>query len=104
MQPVLGRLHHSQYTRLGKRTSLAPSHVWLGRGLLLLGVINGGLGLQLANNTKKGEIAYGVVAGVFFLLYIAVVVVFSRRSKETLAQGAGQPAGPSAVGREKVTA
>ncbi len=43
--------------------------------LIVLAVINGGLGLQLSDNTIKGEIAYGVVAGVMFLLYLAVLGV-----------------------------
>jgi len=49
---------------------------------MILSVINGGLGLQLAANTKNGEIAYGVVAGVVALAY-AVLVVFKRKKTET---------------------
>ena len=45
---------------------------------MLCGIINGGLGLQLAANTKKGEIAYGVVAGIIGLIYI-LVTVFKRK-------------------------
>ncbi|GAB7337801.1 hypothetical protein MBLNU457_4211t1 [Dothideomycetes sp. NU457] len=59
-------------------------HKWLGRATVTLGAINGGLGLQLAANTTGGEIAYGVVAGVFFLLYFAVIAyteVRDRRQK-----------------------
>lgn len=31
---------------------------------MLLGIVNGGLGLQLAANSRGGEIAYGVVGGI----------------------------------------
>lgn len=48
----------------------------------MLGVINGGLGLQLAANTRKGEIAYGVIAGVVLVIYVGVISIGDRRSKE----------------------
>ncbi|MCJ1236839.1 hypothetical protein MMC14_004821 [Varicellaria rhodocarpa] len=47
-------------------------HVWLGRCIVPLGMVNGGLGLELARNTKKGEIGYGVVAGVTGVGYLLV--------------------------------
>jgi hypothetical protein len=47
---------------------------------MTLGIINGGLGLRLAANTKNGEIAYGVVAGVVAVVY-AVLVVVKRKGK-----------------------
>lgn len=37
---------------------------------MALGVINGGLGLQLAREENGLVIAYGVVAGVVYLAYI----------------------------------
>ncbi len=36
------------------------------------------MGLKLANNSRNGEIAYGVVAGVVGLVYI-VLAVFRRK-------------------------
>lgn len=50
---------------------------------MLLAVVNGGLGLKLANNSKNGEIAYGVIAGVVGLIYI-LFAVFKRK-------GSGSP-------------
>jgi hypothetical protein len=44
---------------------------------MILAVINGGLGLQLANNTKDGKIIYGALAGMSACVYVAVVL--SRR-------------------------
>ena len=40
-----------------------------------LGIINGGLGLQLSGNTVKGKIAYAVIAGVIWLVWLAVAVM-----------------------------
>ncbi len=45
-----------------------------------LGIINGGLGLKLAANAPKCEIAYGVIAGVMAVTY-AVLVAVRRKGK-----------------------
>ena len=37
-------------------------------------MINGGLGLHLARNSMKGEIAYGVVAGIVGVTYLACAI------------------------------
>lgn len=75
VQPVGGLLHHLQYKKIQKRGAFGYGHVWLGRAVIIIGVVNGGLGLRLANSEAKYEIAYGVVAGVVFLLYIAVFAI-----------------------------
>lgn len=41
---------------------------------MLLGIINGGLGLRLVGERQELVIAYGVVAGVIFLCYILAKV------------------------------
>jgi hypothetical protein len=46
-------------------------------------VINGGLGLQLAANSSKGNVAYGVVAGAMFVLYVVVVLITGLRKRNT---------------------
>ena len=82
LQPVLGYVHHLIYVKEHKRTLWIYSHIWYGRALILLAVINGGLGLQLSGNTVKGEIAYGVIAGVMFLIYLAVLAIaYLRKDK-----------------------
>lgn len=100
-QPILGLIHHSLYkrrvnavkqgntTKLPGRTAPGYVHLWLGRILVVLGMINGGLGLRLAShspyetNGRTKAIAYGVGAGVMFLLYVAFVILGERRrSKE----------------------
>ena len=82
VQPVLGYVHHLIYVKEHRRTFWIYSHIWYGRVLILLAVINGGLGLQLSGNTTKGEIAYGVIAGVMFLLYLAVLAIaYMRKDK-----------------------
>lgn len=64
-------------------------HLWVGRSLIVLGIINGGLGIRLASfspfqtdeTTRKAKIAYGVVAGFIFTLYAVLVVLFEIRRK-----------------------
>ncbi len=78
-QPVLGRLHHNGYKATGGRTAFSHLHMWVGRLLITLGVINGGLGFLLAGNTSSGPIAYAVVAAVFYLTYVVSAFVSERR-------------------------
>jgi hypothetical protein len=66
-------------------------HVWLGRALLTLGIVNGGLGLLLASRARRRaspailrrqHIAYGVFAGVMWLLWVVFAVAGEvRRGK-----------------------
>ncbi|KAK0660493.1 hypothetical protein QBC41DRAFT_236535 [Cercophora samala] len=70
IQPALGYIHHRQYVQTQSRGPISYVHIWLGRVLMLLGIINGGLGLQLVGERQELVIAYSVVAGVIFLCYI----------------------------------
>ncbi|KAL8791639.1 MAG: hypothetical protein Q9195_005788 [Heterodermia aff. obscurata] len=88
-QPILGMVHHIIYKKRLSRTAWATAHVWYGRVLLTLGIINGGLGLRLSDNTKGGEIAYGVIAGLLWLLWM-VVVVFSYANRGSSGPNAGE--------------
>ncbi|KAK0618260.1 hypothetical protein B0T17DRAFT_592096 [Bombardia bombarda] len=74
VQPALGYLHHRQYLATHGRGVVSHIHIWWGRILMTLGVVNGGLGLQLSNERTGLVIAYSVVAGVIFLAYFIVKV------------------------------
>ncbi|KAF3940665.1 hypothetical protein ABW19_dt0207261 [Dactylella cylindrospora] len=78
-QPILGLIHHWLYRVKGKRTILAYLHTYWGRALVLLGIVNGGLGLELASNSRNGEIAYAVVAGVLGGLWILAAIMYYIR-------------------------
>ena len=73
-QPIGGLIHHYMYKKYQRRTLWSTTHVWWGRIILTLGIINGGLGLMLSGNTVKVEIAYGVVAGVMWLIWVIFAV------------------------------
>jgi predicted Na+-dependent transporter len=85
VQPLMGFLQHrwfKKHAERGASSIFGHVHRWLGRAVILLGIINGGLGLQLARDlagdagaTTGTEIAYGVVAGFVGLLWLVVVLV-----------------------------
>ncbi|PSN74195.1 hypothetical protein BS50DRAFT_10059 [Corynespora cassiicola Philippines] len=87
-QPILGLMHHFQFKKHNRRTIWSHGHLWLGRIVITLGMINGGLGMLLATETgffipsRSQMIAYGVVAGIMWLLWVAAAVIGeSRRTK-----------------------
>jgi hypothetical protein len=84
IQPVLGMQHHRAFKQLGRRTAWSHGHIWVGRIIIVLGIINGGLGFMLANNTSSGPIAYAVVAAIFFIVYVAATVIGERRRARSL--------------------
>ncbi|KAK4996068.1 hypothetical protein LTR66_004237 [Elasticomyces elasticus] len=73
-QPLGGFIHHQIWKRKQSGTVWGVGHRWIGRIALILGAINGGLGLQLSENSRAGEIAYSVLAAFFFSLWLAVAV------------------------------
>ena len=75
LQPILGILHHVFFKKYSKRTVWSHAHIWIGRIFITLGIINGGLGLRLAGSASAGqEAAYGVVAGLIWLVWIGAAV------------------------------
>ncbi|KAF2641965.1 hypothetical protein P280DRAFT_489318 [Massarina eburnea CBS 473.64] len=84
-QPILGLLHHFQFKKHQRRTIWSHGHLWLGRIVVTLGIINGGLGMLLATETgffapSRGQIiAYGVVAGIMWVAWVAASIVGERK-------------------------
>ncbi|KAF2802592.1 uncharacterized protein BDZ99DRAFT_503790 [Mytilinidion resinicola] len=79
LQLFLGVLHHLGFKKTGTRGAWSYAHVWLGRALITLGIVNGALGLKLARDTGTGGsnmaiIAYSVFAGPMWLAYMTVAV------------------------------
>jgi len=70
IQAIAGYIAHVMYKRRGMSTAVGRVHVWAGRVLITIGMINGGLGLLLsADGTRSDYIAYGVVAGSIWVLF-----------------------------------
>jgi len=87
VQPVLGVLHHRGYVNKGTATMWTLGHVWFGRIIMLLAIINGGLGIQYAANAVPAEKGYGVVTGILGLAYIGVLVWCYMNTSKQVQQG-----------------
>jgi hypothetical protein len=55
---------------------------------LICGAINGGPGLKLAVNSKGGEIAWSIVAGITALGYTAILLIKRKSGKSMIGRGA----------------
>jgi len=73
LQPFLGAINHYYFRKTGVKTVLGYAHVWLGRVLLILGLVCGGLGIRLADELNPGKIAYSVFAGIAGLVYFVML-------------------------------
>ena len=82
-QPVSGMTHHLLYKRTGGANIATYPHIWWGRAIVTLGIINGGFGLQLSANTTKGEVAYAIFASVMWVLWMVVIVFCFAKSRRT---------------------
>lgn len=86
-QPILGYLHHIFFKKHQNRTLWSHGHLWLGRIVITLGIINGGLGLLFANDSSTGaRIGYGVVAAIMWLAWVAATIIGERRRTRKLAE------------------
>ncbi|KAK5947472.1 hypothetical protein PMZ80_001622 [Knufia obscura] len=72
--PFLGLIHHKVYKKVQSRTLWSYGHILTGRIGVILGMINGGLGLQLAHARTSYVVAYGVFAGLMGVVYIGAII------------------------------
>ncbi|KAN0103291.1 iron reductase domain protein [Hyaloscypha variabilis] len=84
LQPVSGITHHLLYKKTGGANVATYPHIWWGRAIVTLGIINGGFGLQLSDNTTQGEVAYAIVASVMWTLWMVVIVFSFAKSRRTV--------------------
>ena len=79
-QPIIGVIHHRHFVKTQKKGWANKIHVWLGRALLVLGIINGGLGFQLAQNTSTSQnVIYVIFVMLIALLYVGALIRWSTR-------------------------
>lgn len=64
VQPLLGFLHHRRYRRTQRRGAVSHLHLWNGRVLIALGIVNGGLGLHVSGAPSAAKVGYAIVAAV----------------------------------------
>jgi hypothetical protein len=85
-QPAMGLAQHRHFRKSGKKGPFAYLHRWFGRIMIVLGIINVGLGFRITGIGISGAprpavVAYGVVAGVIGLVYIMVVSLAGIRRR-----------------------
>lgn len=86
-QPILGLLQHLHFRNTGTRSGMGIGHKWLGRIVIIIGIVNGGLGMRQSGPVgddwvpNYAPVAYSVVAAVVFVIYVAVVVGTALRKK-----------------------
>jgi hypothetical protein len=79
LQPLSGYIHHLLYKNRGPGRRV-PSwiHVLFGRTMLLIGAVDGGLGIQLAwdgpAKSVVGAMAWGWLSGLTFTLYVGTLL------------------------------
>ncbi|EEH44049.2 hypothetical protein PABG_11456 [Paracoccidioides brasiliensis Pb03] len=86
-QPLLGYLHHRHYVRMRKGSVMGFVHRWVGRAMLILAIVNGGLGFKFAGigsdtAPKVGVIVYGAIAGFMGVIYVAVATWGTARNRK----------------------
>ncbi|KLU84137.1 hypothetical protein MAPG_03182 [Magnaporthiopsis poae ATCC 64411] len=101
LQPFLGYAHHMHYVKHQRRGLVSYVHIFWGQSLMVIGVVNGGLGLQAMSADSKLIIAYAVVTAVVFALYIAVKVftIFRARRSQPGDKEASSPTADDAARR-----
>lgn len=83
LQPLFGLVHHRRYRKLRRRQKWSYLHLLIGRVFITLGIINGGLGLWIANAARPFKIAYGVGAGISWLVWMLFALSCELRQGRT---------------------
>lgn len=97
VQPATEIINHRFYHVNPRVIVAAHIHIWLGRTLLVTGVVQGGLGFLFAASFRKADtelwprVAYGVMAAIMWIVYMVFAVIYpeirgSREKKALLAQ------------------
>jgi len=116
LQPLTGLLHHRFFVKRAQnagpgenvtsRTVSSYIHLFSGRVAIILGIINGGLGLWLAQVMGSKLYAYSALAAIMGFSYIVAIIVGEwRRSKQLRQQrqaGSVSPVGRSDAPMEQV--
>ncbi|ROV94566.1 hypothetical protein VMCG_08145 [Cytospora schulzeri] len=89
-QFVVGFMHHREFKKTQKPTKLAPIHVWMGRLIIVLGIVNGFLGFPLARSPGYDYVLLGLVLAVtsviLFVLSFKLLVARYRRRRQARPQ------------------
>lgn len=83
-QPIMGFLQHRYFKRTGGKSVFAYVHRWIGRCAIILGIINNGLGFQLAADDvvipTSSYIRNFVLAGILLSIWMGLIIYDHWRS------------------------
>jgi hypothetical protein len=74
VQPVLGLIHHERFRRLQRRQVWSYLHLFNGRIVITLGIVNGAIGLWIARASHRAKVAYLAAAGAMWALWMMVAL------------------------------
>jgi hypothetical protein len=88
-QPAMGLIQHRHFHKTGGKGMFAYLHRWLGRSMIVLGIINVGLGFQLTGwrdpfAPRGAVISCSVVAGLVGVSYVTILLVSSMKKQRAL--------------------
>jgi hypothetical protein len=96
-QPITGLLQHRHFKKRGDKSVFAYLHRWIGRGTIVLGMINSGLGFQLAKTnvivSTRWYIWSYVLLGVFVSLWCSLVLYDELKMHQPMAVTEGRAQG-----------
>lgn len=89
-QPIMGFLQHRHFNKTGGKSVFAYIHRWIGRGAIVLGMINSGLGFQLAETTGIMVPTFSYIRNYAFLgvlvsVWFSLVVLNELRGRQQVA-------------------
>ncbi|KAK4465883.1 hypothetical protein QBC42DRAFT_333156 [Cladorrhinum samala] len=102
IQPVIGLIHHARFKKLQRRQVWSYLHLLNGRAGITVGIVNGGLGLNLAGASAHKKKVYVIVASVIWVLWMVVAIVaelIKFRQKRTRAAEEAKMVKAASVGR-----
>ncbi len=86
-QPLLGYLHHRKFKQVQRRQFWSYMHIFNGRIGVTVGIVNGFMGLGLAQAPQYYKTVYVVVAAIIWVLWMLTALVYElrrmRRNKRT---------------------
>lgn len=87
IQPALGFAHHLLYKARGTSNVFTQPHIWWGRIFVTLGIINGGLGLQLTGGSMAVELAYTAISAIIWVVWMASAFIAWKTKRVTMRDG-----------------
>ena len=76
-------MHHAMYVKTKKPTPMGRVHMFLGPAVVILGIINGGVGFNFAGN-RHLTTPYAIVVGIIAIIMLSLIgcLIYCRRKRK----------------------